>query len=326
MRRVVGIDIGKHSIKLVEIEERKKDVELTKCGIIRVANKDIKTALKNLILAQDITAKRINVSLAGLSVIVRYIEMPAMKKEELKSSIKFEAEKYIPFNLKDSIIDCAMLDKTASGQQRVILVAVKRNEVEELIALFKDTGLNMNIIDIDSFAFLNSFQRLNIEGVENKTYALLNIGEKLSNMNIITNGNAFFTRDILWGGSDLTNRIKDTMGTNLEEAEEIKENGIDRKDEIEEILSPVLERLSLQIRMSFDYFESQFGKTVDTIYLSGGTSYLFNIVDFFKDSLGIETLMWNPFEGINIQESVNEMAIERTPSLFAVAVGLALRK
>ncbi|MFH1478193.1 MAG: type IV pilus assembly protein PilM [Candidatus Omnitrophota bacterium] len=326
MKRAVGIDVGNHSIKLIELEEKRHFLELTKCGIARIFNSDTKSALKEIISSQNLTTKRVNVSLAGLSVIVRYIEMPAMKKEELKSSIKFEAEKYIPFNIKDSIIDCAMLDKTASGQQRVILVAVKRNEIRELTQLFKDVGLDINIVDIDSFAFFNSFQRLNIAGIDKSTYALLNIGSKLANMNIVTNNNVFFTRDVLWGGSDLTNRVKDIMGIDFSEAEKIKENAVDKKEEMLGIIAPVLERLSVQLRMSFDYFESQFGKTVETLYISGGTSYLFNMTDFFKDLLGIDTIMWNPFEGIQLSGTINEKEISLNPSVFAVAMGLALRK
>lgn len=326
MKKIAGIDIGNYYIKLVELEYKKAQVVLTRCAVSRIVNGDIKSALKDIISDAKFPLKRVNVSLSGPSVIMRYIEMPSMKEEELKSAIKFEAEKYIPFNVNESIIDCAMLDKTASGSRRVLLVAAKKGDVAVLLELFKELGSEIGVIDVDSLALLNSFQRISLDDAKDTTCALINMGSKFSNMNIITQGNAYFTRDILWGGNDITDRIKDIKGVNAEEAERLKCNLAEKDSEVVGVISPVLERLTSQIRMSFDYFESQFGKNVRKIYVSGGTAYLFNIVNFLKENLGVDTIMWNPFEGVEVEKSVTEKALIEMPSLFSVAVGLALRK
>ena len=326
MGKVIGIDIGNYSIKLIELEDKKGHLELVRFAVKRLADGDIKSTLKNLLSLTKSPLRRANISLSGTSVIVRYIEMPAMKKEELQSAIKFEAEKYIPFDIDNSIIDCAMLDKAGTGAQRILLVAAKKSVVNNLLELFKDIGIEINAIDVDSFAFLNSFQRLNLEAAKENPYALLNMGDRFSNMNIITKGNVYFTRDILWGGSDITKRISDVMGVNMEEAEALKLKPGEKREEVVNAITPFLERLTSQIRMSFDYFESQFGKNVERLYVSGGSSYLFNVVDFFKDDLGVDAIMWNPFEGIRISETVAGNEIEKMPAIFAVAVGLALRK
>lgn len=323
MKRL-GIDIGSDSIKLVELDDKKGRLEIIKCAMARIANGDKKSALRELLSQARLTMKHVNVSLSGTSVIVRYIEMPVMKKEELKSAIKFEAEKYIPFNINEFTIDCAMLDRAASGSQRVLLVAAKKQEVNSLLEFFKDLGLEIGVIDIDSFALFNSFQRTRIENKDESTYALMNIGAKFSNMNIATKQNAYFTRDILWGGLDITTSIKDAMGVSQEEAEVLKHTPGERREDIVNILAPVLEKFVSQIRMSFDYFETQFGKDVERLYISGGTSYLFNIIDVLGDNLGIEAKMWNPFEGLKSAEPIKEMS--ESPALFAVAIGLALRK
>jgi len=325
MGKITGVDIGDHSIKLIELEGKKGHTELTRLSVNRVAGGDVKAALKGLLSAPAKSPlKRVNISLSGPSVIVRYIEMPPMKDEELQGAIKFEAEKYIPFDISDSIVDCAVLDKTDTGNQRVLLAAAKKSEVGNLLGLFKDLGIEINAIDIDSFAFLNSFQRLKTGAKD--TYALLNTGARFSNMNIITKGNVYFTRDILWGGRDITKRISDAMGISLEEAEVLKQRPDEKREEALNIITPVLGRLSSQIRMSFDYFESQFGKNIEKLYISGGSAYLFNIIDFLNDDLGVDIMMWNPFEGIKISGTAVEKEMEEAPAVFAVAVGLALRK
>jgi type IV pilus assembly protein PilM len=326
MSKTAGIDIGKHSIKLIELEEKKGRVEVTKAAIRRIVSGDVKSALKGIISDSKLSLKRVNASLSGSSVIVRYIEMMSMKKEELSSAIKFEAEKYIPFDIKDSIIDCAILDKTSSSGQRVLLAAAKKIDINGLIELFKEAGLEIGIVDIDSFALLNSFQRANLDHKDEAARAIVNIGARFSNVNIITKGNVYFTRDILWGGIDVTDRIKDAAGIGFDAAESLKQDPAERRNEIVNMITPVMERFVSQMRMSFDYFESQFGKNPENLYLSGGTAYLFNIVDFLKDNLGVETVMWDPFEGIKISDPMISNEIQKIPAVFAVAVGLAMRR
>ncbi len=325
MRRVASIDIGTYSIKLVELANRKGRVpELKRCSIICIKGADVKTALKEMLSLTKFSLKRVNVSLSGPSVIVRYIEMPSLKQEELDSAIKFEAEKYLPFKTDESIIDCAVLERSASGNMKVLLVAAKKNKVNGLLNIFKELRLEINIIDIDSFAFLNCFRQEKAHDAHDLSCALINLGARFSNMNIITKGSVHFTRDILWGGMDITGRIKDAMGLGLEEAEALKKKPMERKQEVVSVIMPVLERLGSQIRASFDYFESQFGRNVERLYISGGSSYLFNIVDFLKDNLGVDVMMWNPFDAVTVGESTGEM--ESQPAVFSVAIGLALRK
>ena len=322
MKKIAGIDIGSSAIKLIELEDKRGRLELAKCATSPIPDGDLKSALKNLLSLAKFSSKRVNVSLSGPSVIVRYIDMPPMKEEELRSSIKFEAEKYIPFDIKDSTIDCTVLKKTSKGVNKVLLVAAKKSEVDKVIALLKEAGLEIGTIDIDSLALLNSFY--NAHPDEESICALVNLGSRLTNMNIVAEGSICFTRDILWGGRDIANRIKDAMRIGLEEAEALKQKPGEKRDEVVKVITPVLEKLASQIKMSFDYFESQFGKNVERLYLSGGTSYLFNIVDFLKDNLETNTLMWNPFGRISVLDSTEE--VKRCPAIFAVAIGLALRQ
>ena len=325
MKKTVGIDIGTYSAKLVELENRKGRPTLTKCAMARVTNGDKKTALESLLSQAKLTLKRVNVSLSGPSVIVRYIDMLPMRKDELDSAIRFEAEKYLPFNISESTVDCAVLDKTSSGSQRVLLVAAKRGEVDSLLELFKEFGLEIGAIDADSFAFFNSFDSANPGNrKEEQAYALINIGARFSNMNIAAKDTLYFTRDIFWGGADISKRIKDAMGLGMDEAERIKQDPTEKREEVVSVIAPALEKLTQQIRMSFDYFETQVGRSIEKIYISGGTSYLFNVVDFLKENLHVDVMMWNPFEGIAMDGVFEEIA--RHPAMFTVAVGLALRK
>jgi len=327
MIRPAGIDIGSSSIKLIELQEKKGRLELLRCAVNTIKGEDVKTSLKDLLAISKLSSKKVNMSLSGPSVIVRYIDLPPMKKEELRNAIKFEGEKYIPFNIKDAILDCALLDKSPSGNaNRVLLVAAKKDKVNSYMEIFKEMGIDIASIDVDTAAILNAFQRLNMENKQDSVYAMVNIGARFSNMNIVMKGYPYFTRDMMCGGMDITNRIKELFGIGAHEAEELKRNPGTRKAEIAGMIMPALEKFISEIRMSFDYFETQFGKNVEKLYISGGTAYLFNIVDFLKDNLEVDVIFWNPIEGVKILDGMADKELADFPGKFAVAMGLALRK
>ncbi len=327
MIRPVGIDIGTSSIKLIELQEKKAKLEILKCAINPILGEDIKASLKDLLALSKPSARRVNISLSGPSVIVRYIEMPPMKKEELRSAIKFEGGKYIPFDINEAILDCAVLDKSPSGNaNRVLLVAARKDRVNTCMEIFKESGLDIANIDVDTVAILKAFQRLGLQAKQDNIYAMINIGARFSNMNIAAGAYPYFTRDLLWGGSDITTRVKESLGLNPDEAEALKRNPGERKTELAAVLIPTLEKFISEIRMSFDYFETQFGKNIERLYISGGGAYLFNMQDFLKENLGIEVILWNPFEGINVSDGSGCKEFKNSPGQFAVAMGLGLRK
>lgn len=327
MIRPVGIDIGTSSIKLIELQDKKGKLELLKCAASVITGKDVKTSLKDLLAFSKLSSKRANVSLSGPSVIVRYIEMPPMNKEELRSAIKFEGGKYIPFDIKDAILDSAVLGKSPSGvANKVLLVAAKKDRVNECMEMFKDIGLDIASIDVDAMAIFNSFHRLGLETRQESVYAMINIGARFSNVNIVSSGYPCFTRDVIWGGADLTGKIKELSGLSQDEAEALKRSPGERKTEIAGAIMPALQKFISEIRLSFDYFETQFGKNVEKVYISGGTSYLFNMRDFLKEDLGTEIVLWNPIEGIKILDESVDKSFTSSPAQFAVAMGLAMRK
>ena len=304
MIRPLGIDIGSGSIKLIELQEKKGKLEILKCAINPVSGADIKSGLKDLLALSKPSARRVNISLSGPSVIVRYIEMPPMKKEELRSAMKFEGGKYIPFDINEAMLDCAILDKNPSGNaNRVLLVAARKGSVNTCMDTFKEAGLDIASIDVDTMAILNAFQRLESQAKQENIYAMINIGFRFSNMNIVAGAYPYFTRDLLWGGMDATNRIKESLGLSLDEAEALKRDPGERKTEVAAVLMPTLEKFISEIRMSFDYFETQFGKNIERLYISGGGAYLFNMQDFLKENLGIDVALWNPLEGLTIPDT-----------------------
>src|SRR5262249_35328109 len=129
-KSLVGLDIGSSEVKAVELTEFGDQLMITGFGRAKIPSKDgLKNAIAEALRHSGIKTKRVATAVSGRSVIVRYINMVPMSDDELKSALRFEADKYIPFELDEVILDCSRLEEQApAGQEKemkVLLVAVK---------------------------------------------------------------------------------------------------------------------------------------------------------------------------------------------------------
>jgi len=327
----VGIDIGGFSIKLVELTFDKQDKPtLTNVGTCQLKGEgqsSVRDGLKELLNAAKISTNEVNISLSGPSVVVRYIQIPKMTDEELKGAIRFEAEKYIPFNINDVILDFQSLASSQEDAKKmcVLLVAAKKDLVESKIALLQEVGLAPKIIDIDSFCVVNSFIFSNPGIDKNKDTAILDIGSVFSEINIIRGNEPHFTRSIQIAGRDITSTISENLKLDIKSASEVKHNLQEGQDDVFEHMKPILFELVSEIRLSFSYYENQFGSAVDQVYITGGSAKLSRLPEFLTENLGVKTQRWDPLGPIMMGPNVKREVIENMRDQLATSVGLALR-
>ena len=327
----VGVDIGGFSVKLVELNYDKQNVPtLVNAGVFRIpaeSKSASKDALKSLLDNLHIGTTDVNISLSGPSVIVRYIQMPLMSEEELKSAIKFEAEKYIPFNINDVIIDNKLLSSLHEDKKmRVLLVAAKKDLIDSRILMLQEVGLTPKTIDIDSFCIINSFLYSNPNIDKEKNVAILDIGSAFSEINIIRGQEPYFTRSIQIAGKDITNAISENLKMDITKAYDMKHDYSQNEDEVFEAMKPVLFELVSEIRLSFSYYENQFGRGVEEVYVTGGTAKFPKLVVFLSENLGVKTQRWDPLGCFNMAPSLDKSKLDDIRDQMAVSVGLALRK
>jgi len=204
---LVGLDIGSSTLKLVELKERKGEFSLVRLGVESLSPEAIVDgsimdsslvvdAIRRLNEATGVKAERFATSLSGHSVIIKKISMPAMPEEDLAEPIQWEAEQYIPFDIKDVNVDVQILNPKAShGQMDVLLVAAKKDVINDYTSVVSEAGLVPVCVDVDTFCVQNMFE-LNYGFPANETIALINIGASVININVISNGITTFTRDI----------------------------------------------------------------------------------------------------------------------------------
>jgi type IV pilus assembly protein PilM len=330
----LGLDLGSSATKIVKLKLLKDGAQLEGIDLIPPL-----AELKSIVTAYGV--KKVNISVSGTAAIIRYVNFPKMNDAELKQALKFEAQKHIPFSLTDVNLDSCILSQDPSSNTMLVMLAVAKKElVNQRLKLLQDTGIKVNLIDIDSLALVNAFN-FNYpldKDMKNKAVALLNIGASFSNLNILEDAIPRLSRDIHIAGNNFTQRIQETLGIDLKGAEDLKLNpDKERLNKITLAVETGLTPLASELRSSFDYYESQGSSTVTKILLSGGGSLFLGIKDSLANLLGIDVEYWDPFKNIEIPKKINLSKIipalnnttqEVTPYLrqFAVSVGLALRK
>ena len=170
------------------------------------------------------STRSVVIGISGNTVIVKKISLPEMCSEELEESIHWEAEQYIPFDIEDVNLDFQIIESAApaeEGRMDVILVAAKKEKVDESVSLVVQSGLQPMVVDLEAFALQNAFE-VNYELEPGKSIALIDIGAGVMNINVIGDGVSVFTRDISIGGNQFTETIQKELNISYDQAEALK--------------------------------------------------------------------------------------------------------
>ncbi len=333
-RSIVGLDIGSSCIKAIEITQDKFEYIVTAFGQVDIASEQARRdAIADLFRNGGFRTKRVASAVSGKSVIFRYVNMARMSEQEMKNAIRFEADKYIPFDIEEVQLDTQKLEETPAGEGRaeemkVLLVAAKKSLVQDQADMLTEFGLQPVSISVDAFALGNAYELNDIvsPGLQESdhTVALVDIGLSKASINILRNNVTYFAREVSMGGQDLTNAITRRFGLEPFEAEALKRDPQDQIAEVQDAVAPVLDDLGNEINLSFDFFENQFEGEVQEVYLSGGSVLLPCLEESLERIFEKRTRVWNPIEGLKVKsDNVDIDALNQAAPQLAVAVGLA---
>jgi type IV pilus assembly protein PilM len=288
-------------------------------------------AIEKLNLETRVKNPQFATSLSGHSVIIKKIELPSMTPEELAESIQWEAEQYIPFDINDVRMDYVLLNPEGGGEQmEVLLVAVKRDKVNDYVSVIGQTGRTPALVDVDVFAIQNAYE-LNYDVDRNKIIALVNMGAAVTNINVLARGQTLFWRDISFGGNQFTEALQREFNLTFENAEALK-RGRDVEGRTASQARPVLETVGAEmageVQKTFDFFSTTANEgSVDQVVLSGGGALTAGLRDVLAAKLGCSIELMNPLRRIQYRESdFSQEWIESIAPMMAVSVGLALRR
>lgn len=331
-KSVLGLDIGARYIKMVEVQHKRNECIVDNLAMFESSSENLSEQIKANFAANNFTATSVVSSVSGKSVAVRYITMQDVDEKELKSVIKLEASKYLPFSEdEDIVLDCQKLTgtKAQEGQSNVLLVGVKRDYLNYTINLLQQLALRPIAIDVDAFALGNiyEFQQTQLlkNDISNKVVALVDIGASKTIINIMDGNLSVFTREFYIAGNNFTEAIAKKLLCPDKEAENLKMNK-EETAKLKSVLTKPITDLCQEISMSLDYFTNRYDKDVNEILFSGGGALLPDFLEEVKTNLLKPVRFWNPFDGFSInKDRVNSKVLETGYQRFAIALGLAIR-
>jgi type IV pilus assembly protein PilM len=338
---VVGVDIGSHAVKVCQLKRTDKAYSVINIGSALLPEGAVDDgtlnepdivgeAIAELFRNMKIKTKKVGFSISGYSVIVKKVNLAVMDDNTLEEHIMAEAEQYIPFDIEDVYLDFQDLKTNTDDNERtdVMLVAAKKDIVDDYLDMLENIGLQATIVDVDGFALENTYE-YNTPKSEN--VALVDIGASKMNINIISSGMSVVARDIVVGSRQLTEHIQNQYDLEFEEAEALKlgHQPAEEKQqqEIEEIFSTVCTQWVLEIKKAIDLYHSNYPESpLNRLVLSGGGSKVAGLTDFLANETGLNVELFNPFANMTSNDKkIDRDYLQSVGPEMAIASGIAIR-
>jgi type IV pilus assembly protein PilM len=343
-KNLVGVDIGTSSIKVCLLKETRKGYGLSRLGFVplppqtvvdgHVMNAQaVVDALSRVFAEAKIKQKEIALGVHGQAVIIRKITVPLMSLAELDEQIQWEAEQHIPFDIKDVHVDYEILRRRPeAGQMDLLLVAAKRDDINDYTEIAKRAKLRPVVVDIDAFTVQNVFEA-NRGIPQDQAFAIINVGASLASINIVSRGVSAFTRDVSSGGNHITEQIQKQLGLSFEQAEDLKiaaSSGVPGAvpPQALSIIEQVCDSIAGEIQRSLDFFLATSGEAdMQRIFLTGGTSNLPMLLAAVGRRSRSPVEILQPMERIAVEgNDVNPGLLQARRAQLSVALGLGMRK
>jgi len=325
---VIGLDFNHSQVFAIELglKKGKTFVNHFASATANFKPENMDHALTKLFEKEKFSSSKVSIALSGSVVLVRFIEYPKMNLEELRSSMKFQIEQYIPFQVDDVITDFHILgeSKTDPRKMRVILVAAKKTEVMNIVETLQRAKLTVQVVDIHAFACLTAFSFSQPAHQKEGACILLDIGQQTSSLLVLEKGEPAFIREIAIGNQEILEIFKKKAA-----ATDAKAGSAPLADDIRKLPAAFTEAcdpLFTQIRLSVNYFMSHHPGIASpkAIYLSGDLCGIPEFGSSFKNALGMDARVWDCLEGVDLGNFAG--AAENVRSILPLGMGLAMRR
>jgi len=347
---LVGLDIGSGSVKAVSLRRTRTGWTLSGAAEVPVpAGTDAGEAGGESAVASETVSQafdalrlrraRVSAALAGHSVIVKRLSLPAMSQAELAEAIPWEAEQYIPFDLADVQLDYQVVNgaggqtaaaDAAKGTLDVLLVAAKRDRIDDRAAVIAQSGRQPVVLDVEAFALANAYQ-MNYPERNDPVVALVHIGRGMTLVVLLERGEPVFTRDISIGGQVHLDALqRDLAGQGVDDmvARRILHGqfppGVD-SEQITAILREASAQIVLEVRKTIDFYRATAPiERLSRVVLSGGAWQAVGLGDLLAGEFGAPVDVFDPSR--RVVRPSRAIGTDATGPAYAVAVGLAMRQ
>lgn len=334
---VVGLDIGSDAVKAVILRRSRGAwslVAATEVPMPDTGTSDpavVTDVLREVFNTLHVRRGRVAAALSGHAAIVKRLSLPVMTEAELAEAIPWEAEQYIPFDLAEVQLDYQVIPTDPNrGTTDVLLVAAKKDRIEERADAIVRAGRQPVILDLEAFALVNAYQA-NHDDRNDPLTVLVHAGRTGTIVCLLACGELAFTRDIAIGGQTHTEALMRDLDVEPATAERLKHAGRPLVPGVEPaqvtaILVDVTTQLVSEISKTIDFYRATAPiERISRIVLSGGACGAESLAALLGREFDAPVEVFDPFLRI-ARTGRRPAAIDGTGPGYAVAVGLAMRQ
>jgi type IV pilus assembly protein PilM len=298
-----------------------------------VALHETALVLREMMHEMHIHRADVNYAVSAQSVFARFVKLPALDAEKIDKIIAFEAQQNVPFPMDQVVWDYQLVGGGMGEQIQVVIVAIKRDLLDEINNAVEETGLRTRILGVASMGLYNAFcyNYTDLQGCS----LLVDIGARTTNVLFIESGR-IFSRSLPLGSSAITAAIAKEFGESFAAAETRKnrdafvalggaaEPADPNIGRLSKIARSTMTRLHAELMRSVTHYRAQQqGDRPARIFLCGGGAGMPNMREFFHEKFELPVEFFNPLQNVSVSESTPD--VTRSAHLLGELVGLALR-
>jgi type IV pilus assembly protein PilM len=348
----IGLDIGSSAVRAAEIDSGQGRRVLRRYAqvglphgyvvdgeIVNVAG--VSEALRRLWAEGGFSKTKVITGISGPRVFVRQADVPALNTEDLRSSLKFDAQELIPIAMEDASFDFSILDDgkggtdgspVAPGDQtmRILIVAAHRDVLHTHLAALKGAGLSATAMDAAPLALIRALPSSREHEESSAAEVIVSIGAELTTVAVRQGGVPRFIRSLTVGGDNVTETIANAMHLEMAAAERLKRGAVASESpqlaQARKAMSVELRDLAEDVRGTVDFFMSQTeGSTIDRLLITGGASQTEGLAVAIGNTVSASVVQVDPFSSLTLGDlDLNPDAFARASATATTAIGLAL--
>ena len=355
--RSIGLDIGEYSVKLVELFQNKKLISIHQIQEkqlsqnVSVEDKELEVIefVRNFLASGDYAQARWVLCVRQDQVTTRIKTFPFSDRLKIQKSLHFEMEEDIPFDTDSCVFDAKVI-RTLGASSDVLATAAPKSQVEKIISLGANFGIEIHAVTVEGLAFANlvedwevpppeKFEALNLNENDKPRASIqiiLNIGHKKTLFTAYEENRLIFTRSLFWGANQLIQEIIVRQEISYIEAVRIlqtqaslilnKEGASFEQAQFSNLLAKGLKDLVRDIQMTMIELQSEFNAEITAMHITGGASLLPNLGGFLTQHLEVACNSINLLQNYTgtmsgVSTSLKSYEIE---SRFTTAVAVAI--
>jgi type IV pilus assembly protein PilM len=333
-----SLDIGTTAVRVVKLGGKPSQWSLQKYAIVpvdmRVSTSDaaddqrkLAEVITTAIGQSGIRDKNVILGVPSNRMFATVVELPEMPKSELASTIKYQAEQYIPMSLDEAKVDHAVLGKSANDPSKVeILLASVANSFSEMrLDMIEGMGLNVLAMEPDSLALTRALLPADVSDGR----LIVEVGDSTTDVVLAYDNAPRLIRSIPTGMQAFVKAATQNLNIQANQASQfILKFGV-QPDKLEgqifRALEATLDQFASELEKSITFFRTKYPSVqIGSIIVSNYGVSIPSFGQYLASKLNLRAEFGNPWQHVSVSPA-DQTKLQPLSSQFAVAIGLAQR-